>query len=47
MCKGIVPVGNVRVIKEPTLVAQNLKPEEYINKVRISLFNVNDNRYGP
>ncbi|XP_050554397.1 phytanoyl-CoA dioxygenase, peroxisomal-like isoform X6 [Spodoptera frugiperda] len=38
MCKGIVPVGNVRVIKEPTLVAQNLKPEEYINKIQELLY---------
>ncbi|XP_022837656.1 phytanoyl-CoA dioxygenase, peroxisomal-like [Spodoptera litura] len=38
ICKGIVPAGNVRVVKEPTLVAQNLKPEEYINKIQELLY---------
>ncbi|KAH9628612.1 hypothetical protein HF086_003638 [Spodoptera exigua] len=38
ICKGIVPAGNVRVVKEPSLVAKNLKPEEYINKIQELLY---------
>ncbi|KAJ8708252.1 hypothetical protein PYW07_010377 [Mythimna separata] len=38
ICKGIVPAGNVRVVKEPTLVKQNLKPEDYINKIQELLY---------
>lgn len=34
ICKGIVPSGNMMVIKEPKLIKQNLKPEDYINKIQ-------------
>ncbi|XP_075986082.1 phytanoyl-CoA dioxygenase, peroxisomal-like [Anticarsia gemmatalis] len=38
ICKGIVPAGNIRVIKEPALAKQNLKPEDYINKLHEILY---------
>lgn len=38
ICKGIVPVGNVRVVKEPSLVKENAKPEDYINKIQELLY---------
>lgn len=38
ICKGIVPPGNVRVVKEPSLIKKNLPPEDYINKIQELLY---------
>uniref|UniRef100_A0A2A4K8H1 phytanoyl-CoA dioxygenase n=1 Tax=Heliothis virescens TaxID=7102 RepID=A0A2A4K8H1_HELVI len=38
ICKGIVPPGNVRVIKEPSLIKKNLPPEDHINKIQELLY---------